>query len=58
MKMRVCPICNKEFYTGKDYTYKINKHKIAYYCSYTCFRKAERLFNDTHLVKTTDKAIS
>ena len=56
--MRVCPICNKEFYTGKDYTYKINKHKIAYYCSYTCFRKAERLFNDTHLVKTTDKAIS
>jgi hypothetical protein len=37
---KVCPICGKVFYIEcrTEYAYKI-KHK--YYCSYTCFRKAE-----------------
>lgn len=36
----VCPVCKKVFFVElrTEYTYKI-KHK--YYCSYTCWRKAQ-----------------
>ena len=43
---RVCPICGKQFiiHDLQDYTYKmtLNKKDIQYYCSWTCYRKAEK----------------
>lgn len=39
---RECPICHttKLICDIKDYVYKINK---TVYCSYTCYRKAQKL---------------
>ncbi len=36
----VCPVCGKVFFVENraEYTYKI---KQKYYCSYTCWRKAQ-----------------
>ena len=53
---RKCPICGKLFYVGScDYVYKMNKYvwdrklkkseytERIYLCSWTCYRKAERI---------------
>lgn len=41
-----CEMCGKEFECTKDYVYKIAKkthsERYYYYCSYTCFRKAQK----------------
>lgn len=40
-----CPICQKEFIPASMHAYKLlNKktRKICRFCSYTCFRRAQR----------------
>lgn len=42
---KVCPVCGKHFIVSyvPDYAYKLNRvHKTLYYCSYTCFRKDQK----------------
>lgn len=41
---RKCAICGKEFDARKEYVYKKEtKNKtIKWYCSYSCYRKAEK----------------
>lgn len=39
---RKCVECGKTIYPTKDWIYKIpaaGKHKVKWYCSYTCWRK-------------------
>ena len=39
-KARICPLCRKEFFTTTSaWVYKLNHD---YYCSYKCFRKAQK----------------
>lgn len=40
---RVCPICGEMFILPPQNVYKLTiKGVILHYCSYTCFRKAQK----------------
>lgn len=46
----ICPCCGKSFWTSymEGWAYKVNKIP---YCSYTCMRKAEKEYLNTHNIR-------
>jgi len=42
-RMRVCPICKKEFLLPYENVYRLLiRERVVDYCSWTCYRKAQK----------------
>ncbi len=63
IKIEKCPLCGKEFVCHDQSVYKLRyKNKFLTFCSWTCYRKAEKLKDEGKLKeiaenKTADSKI-